>query len=308
MLRARNLVAGIGLSGSLAAVALVTPMAVAVGPGPSPAAVAGRAVVSGAHAPSAAVGGDRMATVAPLAAGQRMTVSQPGASSARVLNRLRSTNWSGAIERTTLGATKGAAAEWTVPTVWRQSKTPEYSSTWVGVDGAFSLDLIQTGTNEDTRAAYGAPYAAWIEILPAPEVIIRQRSGAPARVRPGDKMTAIVALVRAGEWVVYLRDATEHWYFEKEFAFHGAGTSAEWIQEAPTVNGHQSSIADFGNVHFRETSIYGDGPKSKGWYSTVMGEANEILLYKDNNIKAAPSVPLPARGSAEGQRFSDHYR
>src|SRR5689334_11284503 len=74
-----------------------------------------------------------------------------------------SLNWSG-YAVTGSGITN-VHGEWTVPTV--NATYPGFSSTWVGIGGYSSSDLIQAGTEHDSTG--GTDYYAWYEILPASE-------------------------------------------------------------------------------------------------------------------------------------------
>jgi hypothetical protein len=184
------------------------------------------------------------------------------------------------------------------------SSSSLYSSTWVGVDGAQNSDLIQTGTEQDTSDGY----FAWIEILPTSMGVITDAQGNPALVVPGDQMLGSVAEAAAGTWTIYLADSTQGWYFEQNFSYNGPGTSAEWIEEAPTVSGSQSSLADFGSVGFTETGIYGDfGSSGTAWYGTEMNTANEVDMVNasDTLLLARPSAPTT--DPVGGQDFSDTY-
>jgi hypothetical protein len=213
-----------------------------------------------------------------------------------------STNWSG------LGGAgsgiEGAEGEWTVPAI-EPSTSALYSASWVGVDGMNNTDLIQTGTAQDTNDGYDA----WVEILPAAEQEIFRPGGGPAQVEPGDQINAYVAETATSDmWTIYIQDSTQNWYFQQNFRYHGPGQSAEWIEEAPTVGGEQSTPADFGTVDFSGTEIYGDfGSSGTAWYSTDMDADNEIAMVDQAGtttlaMPSAPSVP-----SSSGQGFSDTY-
>ena len=77
------------------------------------------------------------------------------------------TNWSGAVAT---GATfPGIRGSWTVPAV-QPSPTPEYSATWIGIDGWGNTDLIQVGTAQATATT--PQYFAWYEILPTDPIAI----------------------------------------------------------------------------------------------------------------------------------------
>lgn len=182
------------------------------------------------------------------------------------------------------------------------------SASWVGVDGAPSSNhfLIQTGTMQKP----GVGYWAWWDLLPgvpSPSTPITAPGGALEPVAPGDSMFASVEEVQPGTWTVYLVDKTQGWYFRRNFAYSGPGTSAEWIEEAPLVNGQQSVPADFGTVGFSGTGVYGDFGNGTGWWTTEMTASNEedIVNAAGTRILAAPGAPsAPAAG---GQSFTDTY-
>ncbi len=221
--------------------------------------------------------------------------------SGRHTNATPTYNWSGLVQPGS--GIEGAEAYWSVPSV-QPSSSSLYSSTWVGVDGVNNSNLIQTGTAQDT----GDGYYAWWEILPATSVVITDGSGNPAPVVPGDQMLASVAQAAPGTWTIYLEDITQGWYFEQNFSYNGPGTSAEWIEEAPTVSGSVSSLANFGSVQFAETGIYGDfGSSGTTWYGTAMDASNEFEMVNPSGtvVLARPSAPTSDPGG--GQDFTDTY-
>ncbi len=220
----------------------------------------------------------------------------------RVTESTDSTNWSG------LGGEgsgiQGAAGEWTVPAI-EPSTSALYSASWVGVDGMNNTDLIQTGTGQDTIDGY----YAWIEILPADEEEIFSSGGTPAPVEPGDQIDAhVVETATSDVWTIYIEDSTQNWYFDDTFSYDGPGQSAEWIEEAPTVGGQQSTPADFGTVDFSGTEIYGDfGSSGTSWYSTNMDADNEIAMVNEAGTTTLAMPSAPSAPSSTGQSFSDTY-
>jgi hypothetical protein len=179
-----------------------------------------------------------------------------------------SSNWSGYAETGTFTSVSGS---WTVPpaaagavTTTRGrfgfgggSTTAWYSAAWLGIDGFNNSNLIQTGTEQDYYGG-AAHYSAWWEILPAAETVISEP------VSPGDAMTATITktptqvTVGGGgffgrgrstteyDWIITIADTTRGWTFSTTQAYNGAGTSAEWIVEAPEVNGQIASLANYG--------------------------------------------------------------
>lgn len=189
-----------------------------------------------------------------------------------------STNWSGyAISGSTYGSITGS---WTVPTV-SSSKTSSYSSTWIGIDGYSNSDLIQTGTEQDYYSG-SAHYQAWWEILPAAETPITSMT-----VRPGDKMTADIQNLGGGKWSIEIQDVTENETFTTTQSYSGPGTSAEWIQEAPTINGRVATLANYGEVSINPTSVNGGSP------GLVAADSGAMVNSTGTKIISDPSNPNP---------------
>jgi hypothetical protein len=158
-------------------------------------------------------------------------------------------NWSGYAET---GTYTGVSATWTVPTV-TSSTSATYSSAWIGVDGFNDSNLIQTGTEEDYYN--GAPhYNAWWEILPASETALPTSYSVGA----GDRMSASIyetsSTVSTGfffrrttehVWDITLSDTTRGWSYTTKQGYNGAGTSAEWVVEAPEVGSRIATLAHY---------------------------------------------------------------
>jgi Peptidase A4 family len=160
-------------------------------------------------------------------------------------------NWTGHIFQ---GPTFSAvSAQWTVPTV-QPSPTGAYSATWIGVDGVNNTSLIQAGTAQDT-ANGTTTYDDWYEILPANETLI-------AAVSPGDHIQASINENSPGTWTISIADVTSGQSFSQAFAYNGPATSAEWVEEAPKVNGLQSVLANFGTLQFTSMAWDGSNPSS----------------------------------------------
>lgn len=161
-----------------------------------------------------------------------------------------SSNWSGyAI---TGGPYTSITGQWTVPTVTK-TKGNTYSSTWIGIDGFNNSSLIQTGTEQDASGS-GTSYYAWWEILPAAETTL------PNPVSPGDAMSASIQETSPGQWTISLTDQTKGWTATEVENYSGPGTSAEWIEEAPTIGGHVATLANYGQTAFDLGMANGHGP------------------------------------------------
>jgi Peptidase A4 family len=200
------------------------------------------------------------ASAAPVISNQARGLAPATHRAARVRGQWAASNWSGYAET---GTFTGVSGTWTVPAVTATS-SPTYSATWVGVDGFNDDDLIQTGTEQDYYSG-AAHYDAWWEILPAAETEISPSSHP---VSPGDRMSASIYETssttggggffhRRSEhvWVISISDTTKGWSFTTDQGYNGPGSSAEWIVEAPEVNG---SIAALSHYTFNPPANTGD--------------------------------------------------
>ncbi|HKS50061.1 MAG TPA: G1 family glutamic endopeptidase [Amycolatopsis sp.] len=233
-----------------------------------------------------------------LAAGFALTVATAAASPAaaaeqhgrahllgHTTNAQYSSNWSGYAE--TGSGDTSATATWTVPSV-SPTDSDTYSSAWVGIDGDKNSNLIQTGTESD-YAGGAAEYSAWWEILPDYSVTI---SSVP--VSPGDSITASVAKVSGGTWKISLKNNTTGRSWSATKTYTGPGESVEYIQEAPTVGGDQSGVADFSKFSFKNLKANGAGPG--------LTSSDKIILQQNGTNYSTPSNP-----NSTGDGFSVSY-
>jgi hypothetical protein len=183
-----------------------------------------------------------------------------------------SSNWSGyAI---TGGPFTRVTGSWVVPAV-AKTKHATYSSTWAGIDGFKNADLIQAGTEQDYYRGH-AHYFAWWEILPAAETRVS------LSVNAGDHVSVSIARGSSGTWTITLTDARSG-SFTTTQSYAGPGASAEWIQEAPTVNGRVATLAKYGSATVDSGTANGASP------GLVIGEGGAMIR---NGVQiSTPSVP-----------------
>jgi hypothetical protein len=241
-----------------------------------------------------------------------------------VRNTWAASNWSGYAET---GTFDGVTSTWTVPTV-TASSSATYSSAWIGVDGFNNSDLIQTGTEEDYYNG-AAHYNAWWEILPAAETALP--SNHP--VAGGDRMSASIyetsatttvgggggnRFGRGGRggttehlWDVTISDVTKGWSYSTSQAYNGAGTSAEWVMEAPEVNGRIAALAHYtvsppsGTGDFDNAGVLTSIPTGTPAYSAAgLNYANDSGVMIQNNVQVStpgdPDTALSAFNAAYG--------
>jgi hypothetical protein len=203
---------------------------------------AGRPTVAGPGA--VAAGAARVGHGPPVGA-----LDNPGPSDgAQTTPPTFSRNWSGYGR--SQAVTSSVAGSWTVPAV-PASGPDAFSASWVGVDGYGNGQLIQTGTGQDTENGQSL-YFAWWEVLPAPETAISS-----IVVAPGDRMSAALAKGRTGDWTITLDDLTTGRKFSAAVPYGGSGDSAEWIEEAPVLDGVQTTLADFKSAAFSGARVDG---------------------------------------------------
>ncbi len=212
----------------------------------------------------------------------------PRPHSASQIGPIYSTNWSGQVLTGDLFT--GVGGHWVVPTV-QPSTAPEYSSTWIGIDGLTASSLIQTGTEQDSISGT-TTYSAWVELLgQGPSMTITN-----APVSAGDAMQATVVESSLNMWTVSILDTTANWTFSQTFSYTTPGFSAEWIEEAPTVNQSQSTLANFGVATFNTM-----GAQAAGLASSVL-----IPLYMLTPDGSA-IIAYPGAFDSATNSFSDFF-
>jgi len=185
-----------------------------------------------------------------------------------------SSNWSGyAI---TGGPFRSATARWVVPSVGATSGA-SFSATWVGIDGFNDNNLIQTGTEQDYYSGR-AHYYAWWEILPAAETVINSIA-----VQPGDLMKASLKQGTGGSWTISITDVTRSQSFTTHHQYSAPLSSAEWIQEAPSVGSRTATLAHYKSFVFDPGTANGVAPG--------LTAADGGLLIQNGHQVSTPSNP-----------------
>jgi hypothetical protein len=237
-------------------------------------------------------GGETVAQGAPRPVADHRSVStQHTRAAAVVQSAWASTNWSGYAES---GTYTGITSTWTVPAV-TPSSSPTYSSTWIGIDGFNNSSLIQAGTEQDYLAGASRIYAWW-EILPSPQTPLPTTT---YPVSAGDRMSVeIYKATTLKQWVIAVADTTRKWSFQVDKTYTGPGSSAEWIMEAPEVNGQVSTLARYtvnapaGKADFDNVGVTSAAPRT----SAVPTFGSARLAYSQDagymvQNKAAVSTP-----------------
>ena len=225
-------------------------------------------------------------------------VLEPAGTSALPLHggTTSSLNWAGYAVTPGSGIT-AVDSTFTVPAA--SAVPPGFGATWAGIGGYSTSDLIQAGVGEQSvpsNPVLGPQYYAWYEILPAAETPITGCTGdANCTVTPGDTITVDIHNVSGNNWSVNLTDAN-HWTYSITLTYASSESSAEWIQEAPTLV-VQTIPANVGTAHFGPTSTFTEN----GTTSTIAA-GNPTLINEGVGLPVNEATTSPL--ASDGQSFN----
>src|SRR5579862_1966618 len=191
-------------------------------------------------------------------------------------------------------------AKWKVPAI---TCTPEdrVMSDWVGLDGATTTSVEQTGTLGQCFEGT-AKYWSWYEMYPAASTLVG------TTVKAGDTITATV--LRTGtSYKLTIVDATtagNNVTVTKSCALATClDESAEWVVERPAFNIGVTPLAQFKTAsHFSAAKATGGG--KSGVISTFPGFQIEMVDAEDVYVLGTPSV-LNATGNGFGVTWKNSY-
>ncbi|MGH7088822.1 MAG: G1 family glutamic endopeptidase [Stellaceae bacterium] len=173
-----------------------------------------------------------------------------------------STNWSGGVVFSPAGQSfRWVQGDWVIPDVDAPTQNQwYYCASWIGIDGDRSGDVCQAGVECEVYRSGSSIIRniyPWWEWFPLPEVRITNLP-----ISPGDMLTALLCTSGANATSASLfltnrtTGASTSLTFSAPAGTKLVGNSAEWIVEAPTVNGAQSALADYGEVFFSVCEAY----------------------------------------------------
>jgi len=222
----------------------------------------------------------------------------PGPRSARTpSNVATSTNWSGYAAESnfshpTRNSVTAVSGTWIVPSL---KSTPDhsYSSIWVGIDGYSSPTVEQIGTEHDWFNGAQQNYA-WFEMYPGGSYVI---GGFP--LNPGDVISASVVYSGNSIFTLTIINQTHKVSFTVPTSYTRSTTaarqSAEWIVEAPYLNGILP-LADFVTAYMWGCSATINGItapiKNNSWQNIGIE-----MVTVNGTPKDIPSAILPDNGS-----------
>lgn len=187
-------------------------------------------------------------------------------------------NWSGyAVEAVRKHDFTSISGDWIVPKV-KASYKNSYSGAWIGIDGFNNDYLIQIGTVQEYKNGRAHYYAFW-ETLPNNKNIVDIHYP----VSPYDHMHAQIKNKCDSLWELLLVNKTKGWTFRKKVIYEGPGRSAEWIIEAPVINGVVAPLANYGKTKFFHLKV--------NRYEPGLQPIDRGVMIQNGRIVSTPSYP-----------------
>src|SRR5208282_5979057 len=110
-----------------------------------------------------------------------------------------------------------------------------YSSSWIGIDGDGSSDVLQAGVEQDETCANGqsnTSYYAWWEWFPASSIRIDNFP-----LRPGDAISCLICVNSQTSAQFFFTNQSQNVHTSFNVTASGttslAGNCAEWVVERP---------------------------------------------------------------------------
>lgn len=192
----------------------------------------------------------------------------------KVVNGL-SYNWSGFYNYANSNTWTAVQGDFAQPTEQSDSAPNSYESAWVGLGGMNSGALIQAGTQ-----MYNYNYNAWYEYLGrAPGSSVYEIDLPSVTVHPGDDIHVYVSYQTSNQVAnFYVADNTtgtsQPVLVNLSSSNYYDGTTAEWIDERPTVNGSYAILADYGIDSWTNAQTY----NTNGNWNSLGSSAYDYLI------------------------------
>jgi hypothetical protein len=188
-----------------------------------------------------------------------------------------SSNWSGYAASG--GTFTSVTATWTVPTVSPSAGGAD--ATWVGIGGLTTNDLIQAGTQAMVDGGGTVEYSSWIEMLPQSSRTV------PLTVSAGDSVTVTITQQSGNDWLIQMKNNTTKGTYSVTVQYASSNSSAEWVQEAPSVGRGLVSLDQFGTVQFSGATAVRDG---KAMSLSALGAKAITMINGQGQAIAQPST------------------
>ncbi|MCL5946519.1 MAG: G1 family endopeptidase, partial [Chloroflexi bacterium] len=179
---------------------------------------------------------------------------------------------------------------WTVPQVDCTKNPNSEVGVWVGLDGVESPTVEQAGISSRCRQGV-AQYSAWVEIFPGDPHTV------DLAIAPNDQISAEVRYLGGQLFRLSLTDLTTGRSFAAGYNAPGANlSSAEWIVEAPLVNGTIATLATFSPITISGATVTADG--QAGSITNPHWGASQVEMDTPAGTPWARASRLDASGSS----------
>jgi hypothetical protein len=163
-------------------------------------------------------------------------------------------------------------------------------ATWVGIGGANTTDLIQAGTEAAVSGDGTVTYDAWTETLP------QSTRTTSLAVNAGDTVSVTITEQSSGLWLIDMNNVTTGKTFTTTLRYNSSKSSAEWIQEAPSVGRGIAPLDSFGSVKFTASSTVVDGKRQ-----TIAGAGAKAVTMADGTNQP---LAIPSAIGSDGSSFT----
>jgi hypothetical protein len=163
-------------------------------------------------------------------------------------------------------------------------------ATWVGIGGANTTDLIQAGTEATVNGDGTVTYDAWTETLP------QATKSISLAVNAGDTVRVSITEQTTGVWLIDMKNVTTGQSYTTTIRYNSSKSSAEWIQEAPSIGRGIAPLDSFGTVKFSAGSTVVDGTQQ-----SLSGAGAKAVTMADG---ANQPLAVPSAIGSDGSSFS----
>jgi hypothetical protein len=217
-----------------------------------------------------------------------------------------SENWSGYVVQPTSAVT-AVTTSFVVPAAG--DDLPGLASTWTGIGGDPSADLIQAGVAESSFPSLpvlGTQYYAWYELLPASPVALTGCTGdSNCTVTPGDTFNVSITETAVGSniWNIVVQDVGKWSDTIANIAYTSSNSSGEWVLEAPTLEVAPVIVAGVGTAQFlgKTGTLLGNTYSVDGGAAQSVASGNPTQM--DMSIEGLLTEATPSAIASDGETF-----
>jgi hypothetical protein len=115
-------------------------------------------------------------------------------------------------------------------------------------------------------------------------------------VNPGDSVTVSITQKGALDWIISMKNNTTGGAYSTTVQYRSSNSSAEWVQEAPSVGRGTVPLDDFGTLKWSAASAVRDGN------TLTLGALGAQAITMINGSRQALAVPSVI--ASDGMSFS----